>query len=111
MSSNIDEADKLPSLTSTQPCVRFSLAEIQSATRDFNEELVIGEGGFEKVYKGCISIEENSYVVAIKWLDSKSNQGAPEFRAEIEMLSKLRHCNMVSLIGYCDDNNEMILVY
>lgn len=70
----------MPSLTSAQPCVRFSLAEIRSATRDFDEELVIGEGGFGKVYKGCISIEETSYVVAIKRLDSKSNQGAPELR-------------------------------
>ncbi|XP_023734375.1 putative receptor-like protein kinase At5g39000 [Lactuca sativa] len=104
-------ADRLLLLTSVQPGRQFFLAEIQSATNDFDDELVIGHGGFGKVYKACISIEETTHVVAIKRLDSKSNQGAPEFRAEIEMLSKLRHCNLVSLIGFCDDNKEMILVY
>ncbi|GJT33061.1 kinase RLK-Pelle-CrRLK1L-1 family protein, partial [Tanacetum coccineum] len=76
-----------------------------------DDELVIGQGGFGKVYKGQISIEDYSHFVAIKRLDSMSNQGAAEFKAEIEMLSNLRHCNLVSLIGYCDDNREMILVY
>ncbi|GJV18672.1 probable receptor-like protein kinase isoform X1 [Tanacetum coccineum] len=105
------EAEKLTSSTSAQPSRRFTIAEIQSATNNFDDELVIGQGGFGKVYKGQISIEESSHFVAIKRLDSMSNQGAAEFKAEIEMLSKLRHCNLVSLIGYCDDNKEMILVY
>ncbi|KAI3771388.1 hypothetical protein L6452_02551 [Arctium lappa] len=111
MSSTTGEADKLSSLTSAQPCHHFSLAEIQSATNDFDDQLVIGEGGFGKVYKGCVCIEETSHVVAIKRLDSMSDQGALEFRNEIEMLSKLRHCHLVSLIGFCEDNKEMILVY
>ncbi|KAJ0496045.1 putative protein kinase RLK-Pelle-CrRLK1L-1 family [Helianthus annuus] len=96
---------------SAPSCRLFSLAELQSATKDFDDELVIGQGGFGKVYKGQISSEEGSHVVAIKRLDSTSSQGELEFRAEIETLSKLRHCHLVSLIGYCDDNEEMILVY
>ncbi|KAL7590792.1 hypothetical protein Lser_V15G33136 [Lactuca serriola] len=111
MSSPSRKDEKFPSLTSTPQCLRFSLADIQSATKDFDDELVIGHGGFGKVYRGSTCIEETSHVVAIKRLDSKSEQGAPEFRAEIEMLSKLRHCHLVSLIGFCDDNKEMILVY
>ncbi|KAF5789215.1 putative protein kinase RLK-Pelle-CrRLK1L-1 family [Helianthus annuus] len=99
------------SSTSAQLCVRFSLVEIQSATNNFDDELVIGHGGFGKVYKGCLCTDETSHVVAVKRLDSMSNQGAPEFKAEIEMLSKLRHLHLVSLIGFCDDNQEMILVY
>nr|GEU71494.1 receptor-like protein kinase FERONIA [Tanacetum cinerariifolium] len=99
------------SSTSVQLSRRFTIAEIQSATNNFDDELVIGHGGLGKVYKGQISIEESSHFVAIKQLDSMSNQGTAEFKAEIEMLSKLRHCNLVSLIGYCDDNREMILVY
>nr|GEW94111.1 probable receptor-like protein kinase At5g61350 isoform X1 [Tanacetum cinerariifolium] len=105
------EKEKLTSFTTAQPSRRFTIAEIQSATNNFDDELVIGQGGFGKVYKGKFSIEEYSHFVAIKRLDSMSNQGAAEFKAEIQMLSKLRHCNLVSLIGYCDDNKEMILVY
>ncbi|KAJ0524677.1 putative protein kinase RLK-Pelle-CrRLK1L-1 family [Helianthus annuus] len=89
----------------------FSLAEIEYATKNFDDELVIGQGGFGKVFKGYISSEEVGHVVAIKQLDSMSDQGEPEFRAEIDMLSKLRHCHLVSLIGYCHENNEKILVY
>ncbi|PWA65734.1 Concanavalin A-like lectin/glucanase, subgroup [Artemisia annua] len=111
MSSNTGEVHKLSSSTSAQSCRQFSIAEINSATNDFDDDLIIGDGGFGKVYKGSICINGTSQAVAIKRLDSMSNQGAPEFRTEIEMLSKLRHCNLVSLIGFCDDNMEMILVY
>ncbi|KAK2990834.1 hypothetical protein RJ640_025891, partial [Escallonia rubra] len=90
-------------------CRRFSLAEIQTATQDFDDALVIGEGGFGKVYKGVI--DNVAITVAIKRLNSLSNQGAPDFWTEIGMLSKFRHCNLVSLIGYCDDSHEMALVY
>ncbi|GKB60028.1 kinase RLK-Pelle-CrRLK1L-1 family protein [Tanacetum coccineum] len=97
--------------TSTYPCLRFTLAEIQSATKNFDHELCIGKGGFGKVYKGQFSSEVAGHFVAIKRLDSMSNQGEPEFKAELEIHSKLRHCHLVPLIGYCDDNKEMILIY
>ncbi|GKD86828.1 serine/threonine/dual specificity protein kinase, catalytic domain-containing protein [Tanacetum coccineum] len=98
--------------TSEKLCHRYLLAEIQFATRNFDSRLVIGQGGFGTVYKGCIrNGEGRSLIVAIKRLDSVSVQGAPEFQAEIEMLSKLRHSHLVSLFGFCDDNKEMILVY
>ncbi|KAK9076750.1 hypothetical protein SSX86_005084 [Deinandra increscens subsp. villosa] len=111
MYSAIREGNKLSLLTSPQPCLRFSLPEIQAATKNFDDKQVLGQGGFGKVYKGRIRIKETSQVVAIKRLDSISKQGESEFRAEIEVISKLRHPNLVSLIGFCDDNNEMILVY
>ncbi|KAJ9550873.1 hypothetical protein OSB04_014918 [Centaurea solstitialis] len=90
-------------------CRRFSLDEIRSVTRNFNK--VIGRGGFGKVYKGSIKDGSNTVVVAIKILNSMSNQGALEFQAEVEMLSKIRHCNLVSLIGYSYEGKEMALVY
>ncbi|KAL7232198.1 hypothetical protein ACSBR2_010260 [Camellia fascicularis] len=90
-------------------CRHFSLAELKSATLNFKKDFVIGTGGFGYVYKGYI--DNGTSTVAIKRLHPSSSQGAREFRTEIEMLSKLRHRHLVALIGYCNDNGEMILVY
>ncbi|KAB1211446.1 Receptor-like protein kinase FERONIA [Morella rubra] len=87
----------------------FSIAEIKAATRNFDNRLVIGAGGFGNVYKG--HIQDESTVVAIKRLNPSSRQGTREFWTEIQMLSSLRHVNLVALLGYCDDLDEMILVY
>ncbi|KAG4914709.1 hypothetical protein JHK87_052266 [Glycine soja] len=90
-------------------CRRFSLIEIKAATQNFDEVFIIGVGGFGHVYKGYI--DDSFTPVAIKRLKPGSQQGAREFLNEIDMLSQLRHLNLVSLIGYCNDNKEMILVY
>ncbi|GLU17532.1 hypothetical protein SLE2022_338950 [Rubroshorea leprosula] len=87
---------------------RFTLAEICAATKNFDESLVIGVGGFGKVYRGEI---EDGCLAAIKRSNPQSEQGLAEFQTEIEMLSKLRHRHLVSLIGFCEEQNEMILVY
>ncbi|KAK2978037.1 hypothetical protein RJ640_002829 [Escallonia rubra] len=96
--------------TSSSSRRRFSLADVQSATDDFADELVIGQGGFGKVYKGAVTDGE-TMTVAVKRLNPRSRQGAQEFRTEIEMLSRFRYRYLVSLIGYCDEPDEMILVY
>lgn len=90
-------------------CRRFSLAEIQLATRNFSGAHVIGRGGFGKVYRGFI--DNGQVTVAVKRLRSDSSQGQREFLTEIETLTELRHVNLVSLIGYCYEREEMILVY
>jgi serine/threonine protein kinase len=90
-------------------CRYLSLAEIRSATNDFDDDLIVGNGGFGNVYKGYI--DDRTTPVAIKRLTSGSKQGAHEFQTEIDMLSQLRYLHLVSLIGYCDDGDEMILVY
>ncbi|MQM02739.1 hypothetical protein Taro_035508 [Colocasia esculenta] len=87
---------------------RFTIMEIRAATKSFDDSLVIGTGGFGKVYKGEL---EDGNLVAIKRGHPQSEQGLAEFETEIEMLSKLRHRHLVSMIGYCEEQNEMILVY
>nr|XP_043625439.1 probable receptor-like protein kinase At5g38990 [Erigeron canadensis] len=95
----------------TQKCCQFTIDEVLLATENFNESLVVGKGGFGKVYKGNISVGTTYADVAIKRLDLMSNQGETEFWAEVKMLSELRHAHLVSLIGYCNYEKEMILVY
>ncbi|KAM0875584.1 hypothetical protein ACQ4PT_036699 [Festuca glaucescens] len=87
---------------------RIPFAVLQEATGGFDEGMVIGEGGFGKVYKG--KMPDNT-MVAVKRGNRRTQQGIHEFHTEIEMLSRLRHRHLVSLIGYCDDRGEMILVY
>ncbi|XP_057514172.1 receptor-like protein kinase FERONIA [Actinidia eriantha] len=96
-------------IPSEESCRCFSLFEVLTATNNFDDDSVIGIGGFGKVYKG--SIDNGAITVAIKRLKDESKQGAKEFWTEVKMLSKLRHTHLVALIGYCKEYDEMILVY
>ncbi|KAL0350776.1 UNVERIFIED_CONTAM: Receptor-like protein kinase FERONIA [Sesamum radiatum] len=104
-----NEEKNKPSARAERLYRHFSLAELRLATRNFSDALFIGRGGFGKVYKGLI--DKGQTTVAVKRLKSNSRQGAHEFLTEIETLSELRHVNLVSLIGYCNEHGEMILVY
>ncbi|CAJ1931838.1 unnamed protein product [Sphenostylis stenocarpa] len=90
-------------------CHQFTFAEISIATSNFSEALVIGEGGFGKVYKGIM--QHDGYTpVAVKRSNRSSRQGYKEFQNEINIFS-FCHMNLVSLLGYCQEANELILVY
>ncbi|XP_048335458.1 probable receptor-like protein kinase At2g23200 [Ziziphus jujuba] len=88
--------------------LKISFPEIQFATNNFDPRLLIGKGGFGSVYRGTLP---NGKQVAVKRGARESGQGLPEFQTEIMVLSKIRHRHLVSLIGYCDERFEMILVY
>ncbi|KAE8704876.1 Kinase superfamily protein [Hibiscus syriacus] len=88
--------------------LKMPFAEILEATKNFDAKFLIGEGGFGKVYKGIL---RNGLQVAVKRSESKHGQGLPEFQTEVMILSKIRHRHLVSLVGYCDEGSEMILVY
>ncbi|GJW77374.1 protein kinase, ATP binding site-containing protein, partial [Tanacetum coccineum] len=91
--------------------LKIQLEAIKSATSNFAAENVFGNGGFGKVYKGEIVHFQGKSPVAFKRLDRSFGQGNPEFWKEIMMLSLYRHENIVSLLGFCDESNEKILVY
>lgn len=86
----------------------FSLSELEKATDTFSSEKVLGEGGFGRVYHG---IMEDGSEVAVKLLTRKDHNGQREFVAEIEMLSRLHHRNLVKLIGICIEGNIRCLVF
>lgn len=90
-------------------CHQFTLEEISIATSNFSEDLVIGEGGFGKVYKGIMH-HDGVTAVAVKRSNRRSGQGYKEFQTEINFFS-FCHMNLVSLLGYCQEGNELILVY
>ncbi|KAK7263203.1 hypothetical protein RJT34_30790 [Clitoria ternatea] len=91
--------------------LKLPLLDLQLATNNFDANMIIGKGGFGNVYKGVF---KNAMTVAVKRSETgsgNSGQGLPEFQNEILILSKIRHKHLVSLIGYCDERHEMILVY
>ncbi|KAL4564839.1 hypothetical protein LXL04_028911 [Taraxacum kok-saghyz] len=91
--------------------IRIKLEVIVSATNNFADENCIGRGGFGNVYKGNLFHSSGESIVALKRLDPRFGQGNPEFWKEIIILSLYKHNNIVSLLGFCDEGNEKILVY
>ncbi|XP_023895338.2 probable LRR receptor-like serine/threonine-protein kinase At1g06840 isoform X1 [Quercus suber] len=86
----------------------FTFEEMVMATNNFNSSTQVGQGGYGKVYKGMLA---DGTVVAIKRAREGSLQGETEYLTEIELLSRLHHRNLVSLIGYCDEEGEQMLIY
>ncbi|KAL0347423.1 UNVERIFIED_CONTAM: Cold-responsive protein kinase [Sesamum calycinum] len=86
----------------------FSYHSLRSATRVFHPSNRIGRGGFGVVYKGVL---RDGTQVAIKTLSAESKQGTDEFLTELNMISNIRHPNLVQLIGCCIEGNNRILVY
>ncbi|XP_059440256.1 L-type lectin-domain containing receptor kinase IX.1-like [Corylus avellana] len=87
----------------------FTYRELIRATKNFAEGGKLGEGGFGGVYKGLLS--ESNTDVAVKRVSKGSKQGKKEYIAEVRIISRLRHRNLVQLIGWCHEKGEFLLVY
>ncbi|CAL9107115.1 unnamed protein product [Musa textilis] len=88
---------------------RFPYQELASAARNFSKEGKLGEGGFGSVYKGYL--KDLKLDVAIKRVSRGSKQGRKEYVSEVKIISRLRHRNLVQLVGWCHDRREFLLVY
>jgi hypothetical protein len=83
----------------------FTFEELANATNNFSPENEIGEGGYGKVYRGTL---EDNTVVAIKRAQQGSMQGSHQFYTEIELLSRVHHRNLVSLLGFCNVKGDQV---
>ncbi|KAL5555459.1 hypothetical protein UlMin_037695 [Ulmus minor] len=82
--------------------------KLKKYTNNFSEANNIGSGGYGKVYRGTLPTGE---LIAIKRAQRESMQGGLEFKTEIELLSRVRHKNLVSLLGFCFEKGEQMLIY
>ncbi|KAK1386295.1 putative leucine-rich repeat receptor-like protein kinase [Heracleum sosnowskyi] len=86
----------------------FSYEELKKCTNNFSEANNIGSGGYGMVYRGLLP---GGLLVAIKRATQGSSQGGLEFKTEIELLSRVHHKNVVSLVGFCFEQSEQMLIY
>lgn len=95
--------------------IAFTLFELETITKSFRSDYVLGEGGFGTVYKGYINenvrVGLKSLPVAVKVLNKDGLQGHREWLTEVNFLGQLRHPNLVKLIGYCCEDDHRLLVY
>ncbi|CAL5434264.1 unnamed protein product [Camellia sinensis] len=88
---------------------KFSYGELNRATNYFAKEQKLGEGGFGGVYKGFL--REYNLHVAVKRISKGSKQGIKEYISKVKIISRLRHRNLVQLLGWCHEKREFLLVY
>ncbi|GMJ16023.1 BRI1 like [Hibiscus trionum] len=106
--SSVPEPLSINIATFEKPLRKLTFAHLLEATNGFSAESLIGSGGFGEVYKAQL---RDGCVVAIKKLIHITGQGDREFMAEMETIGKIKHRNLVPLLGYCKVGEERLLVY
>ncbi|KAK8939388.1 Receptor-like protein kinase BRI1-like 3 [Platanthera guangdongensis] len=94
--------------TFEKPLRKLTFAHLVEATGNFGAESLIGSGGFGEVYRARL---KDGAIVAVKKLIHVTGQGDREFTAEMETIGKIKHRNLVPLLGYCKVGDERLLVY
>ncbi|KFK36030.1 hypothetical protein AALP_AA4G068600 [Arabis alpina] len=116
MSSTYSSGPYAPSLPPPHPSVAlgfnkstFTYEELAAATQGFSKDRLLGQGGFGYVHKGVLP---NGKEIAVKSLKAGSGQGDREFQAEVDIISRVHHRHLVSLVGYCSNaGGQRLLVY
>ncbi|KAK9044122.1 hypothetical protein V6N11_072439 [Hibiscus sabdariffa] len=114
--SSGDEAFQNGQILPTPNLRDFSFAELKVATKNFRPDMVLGEGGFGKVFKGWLDEKATGKTgigtpIAVKKLNSEGWQGFEEWQSEVNFLGRLSHPHLVRLLGYCWEDKELLLVY
>ncbi|GAB2282963.1 Brassinosteroid LRR receptor kinase [Dionaea muscipula] len=106
--TSVRDALSINLATFEKPLRKLTFADLLEATNGFHNDSLIGSGGFGDVYKAQL---KDGSEVAIKKLIHVSGQGDREFTAEMETIGKIKHRNLVPLLGYCKVGEERLLVY
>ncbi|KAI3810132.1 hypothetical protein L1987_19742 [Smallanthus sonchifolius] len=106
--SGVPEPLSINIATFEKPLRKLTFGHLLEATNGFSADTLIGSGGFGDVYKAQL---KDGSIVAIKKLIHVTSQGDREFMAEMETIGKIKHRNLVPLLGYCKIGEERLLVY
>ncbi|KAI8540997.1 hypothetical protein RHMOL_Rhmol08G0028500 [Rhododendron molle] len=87
----------------------FHFKDLKRATNNFDEKNKLGQGGFGVVYRG--HLHDENLEVAVKWFSRETIKGEDDFLAELTIINRLRHKNLVRLLGWCYKNGKLLLVY
>ncbi|GKC61114.1 kinase-like domain, phloem protein 2-like protein [Tanacetum coccineum] len=91
--------------------LKLSLEDLKLATQDFSQQNIIGHGDFGYIYKGEVTHAHVHKIIAAKRLDKENEKGEAEFATELEILTEYKHENVIGLVGYCNEEDEKIIVY
>ncbi|XP_074568045.1 U-box domain-containing protein 33-like [Curcuma longa] len=99
--------EERPLINHGNGCIEFTKADLQTATCDFSESFKLGQGGYGRLYKG----EIRNKTVMIKQLHGRNVQGEVEFQQEVDVLGKMRHPHLLTLIGMCPQALSLVYEY